>query len=111
MFPLKLARKWNAFLIMRCARSSVVVCVGGCRLRTICWEEEGDVEDWLCEDWRDAICAVTLAADSMEIPMVISAPVLGWVESGETASMSTSAPAAFVLEGVLILKIALSLPG
>lgn len=98
-FPAKDAKKLNAFFIILCARTVVVVGAGLLPANT---NEVPPSEDelFVC---KAAIFADTSSPDSTETPRIISA--------ADGASMSTSAPFVTSPCTPLTLKIALSLPG
>lgn len=110
-FPLKLAKKLNAFLMILCARTTVSTFVPPCPPRSIGTKAcAGDV-GFVVEECKAAICDATESADSRDMPSVMSPPPPG-LSSG--ASISTSpfcTPPALEADKPLILNIALSFPG
>lgn len=110
IFPLKLARKLKALLIIFCASCKVF----GCCDRVTSAVEGSLVMGIVRAAERDAICAATEDEDSIDIPSIISRYCVS-DEDPSGASISTSpftlAVVLVPLVAALILNIALSLPG
>ena len=94
--PEKLARKLNAFLIIRCA--STFVCKGPAErcledvITAVCDEEEAAAWPPLaCSDSRRASCGAIVAIGSMDIPMVISPGEAGGRASSSSIISSSAA--------------------